>query len=162
MTKEVSDRIESSLMTMNVTSCKRIKRKLHGDGRNGKNRRGAAAVEFALVSTLLFVLFFTSLELCRVAMIRHTADNAVYEACRVGIIPGATAIEVQDQARAIMATLGVSNVDVNVSPGSIDRDTDEITVTVAIPLDANSYIPAGFTAGKTVTRVLTLRREGIR
>lgn len=131
-------------------------------GNVNPNRRGAAAVEFALVSTLLFTLFFTSLELCRVAMIRHTADNAVYEACRVGIIPGATAVEVQDQARTIMATLGVSNVNVNVTPASINRDTDEITVEVSIPLDQNSYIPLGFTAGKTITRELTLRREGIR
>lgn len=126
------------------------------------NRKGAAAVEFALVSTLLFTLFFTSLELCRVAMIRHTADNAVYEACRVGIIPGATVTEVQDQARTVMATLGVSSVDVNVSPAAIDRDTDEVTVVVSIPLDENSYIPNGFTAGGTIVRELTLRREGIR
>ncbi len=47
-------------------------------------------VEFAIVAPLLFFLFFASMEFCRVAMIRHTADNAVYEGCRVGIIPGAT------------------------------------------------------------------------
>jgi hypothetical protein len=130
--------------------------------RSRKNRTGAAAVEFALVSTLLFVLFFAALELCRVAMIRHTADNAVYEACRVGIIPGATSGEVQDQARAIMGTLGVSAVDVEVIPGNIDRDTEEVTVRIDIPLDANSYVPDGFTAGRRITRELTLRREGIR
>ena len=126
------------------------------------NRKGAAAVEFALVSTLLFVLFFAALELCRVAMIRHTADNAVYEACRVGIIPGATVTEITDQALAQMAVIGVSVVDVNVTPASIDRDTDEVTVRIDVPLDANSYVPDGFTAGMTVTRELTLRREGIR
>lgn len=131
-------------------------------GNTMPDRAGAAAVEFALVSTLLFVLFFTSLELCRVAMIRHTADNAVYEACRTGIIPGATVTEVQDQARSVMATLGVSSVDVSVTPAAIDRDTNEVTVVVSIPLDENSYIPNGFTAGNTITRELTLRREGIR
>lgn len=126
------------------------------------NRSGATTVEFALVSTLLFVLFFAGLELCRVAMIRPTADNAVYEACRTGIVPGATSGEVRDQARAVMATLGISIFDLEVIPGTIDRDTDEITVRIDVPMDPNSYIPNGFTAGSRVVRELTLRREGIR
>ncbi|TWT55145.1 TadE-like protein [Rubripirellula amarantea] len=127
-----------------------------------RNRRGAAAVEFALVVPVVFLLFFAALEFTRVAMIRHTADNAVYEGCRVGIIPGATSDEVRQTATDIMATLGVTNVTVDVQPGNIDRDTDEVTVSIDIPLDANAYVPNQFVAGKTVTRRLTLRREGIR
>lgn len=125
-------------------------------------REGAAAVEFALVAPILFLLFFAALEFTRVAMIRHTADNAVYEACRVGIIPGATSSEVRQRALDVMSTIGVSSVSVNVEPSKIDRDTDEVRVSIQISLDDNSYVPPQFFQGDIVQKELTLRREGVR
>jgi Flp pilus assembly protein TadG len=126
------------------------------------DRRGAAMVEFAIVAPLLFFLFFASMEFCRVAMIRHTADNAVYEGCRVGIIPGATNAEVQAETQLILNSLALTNVGISVTPAVIDKDTDEVTVRVVVPLDDNSFVPNQFVAGRSVTRELTLRREGIR
>jgi Flp pilus assembly protein TadG len=126
------------------------------------DRKGATLVEFAIVAPLLFLLFFASMEFCRVAMIRHTADNAVYEGCRVGIIPGATTAEVQAETEQILNTLGLNNAAISVTPPTIDRDTDEVTVRVTVPLDDNSFVPNQFVAGRSVTRELTLRREGIR
>ena len=61
--------------------------------RVSQRRTGAVMVEFVIVAPLLFLFFFAAFEFCRVAMIRHTADNAVYEGARIGIIPGATADE---------------------------------------------------------------------
>ena len=129
---------------------------------NKNQRNGAAMVEFAIVAPLLFFLFFASMEFCRVAMIRHTADNAVYEGCRVGIIPGATNAEVQAETRLILNSLALTNVGISVTPAVIDKDTDEVTVRVVVPLDDNSFVPNQFVAGRSVTRELTLRREGIR
>jgi Flp pilus assembly protein TadG len=119
-------------------------------------------VEFAVVAPLLFLFFFAAFEFCRVAMIRHTADNAVYEACRAGIIPGATAIDAQQEAQRIMASLGVNNVNISVTPSSIVRDTPEITVRMEVPLDTNSFVPNQFVAGRSIVRELTLRRENMR
>ena len=125
-------------------------------------RRGAAAVEFAIVAPLLFFFFFAAFEFCRVAMIRHTADNAVYEACRAGIIPGATALDAQAEAQRIMDSLGVNNVNISITPSTITRDTPEITVRMDVPLDANSFVPNQFVAGRSIIRELTLRRETMR
>ena len=130
--------------------------------KNQHNRNGAVLVEFAIVTPLLFLLFFASMEFCRVAMIRHTADNAVYEGCRVGIMPGATTTEVRAETETILNTLGLNNVGITVTPPTIDRDTDEVTVQVTVPLDDNSFVPNQFVAGRSVTRELTLRREGNR
>jgi len=129
---------------------------------NKNQRNGAAMVEFAIVAPLLFFLFFASMEFCRVAMIRHTADNAVYEGCRVGIIPGATHAEVQAETQLILNSLALTNVGISVTPAVIDKDTDEVTVRVVVPLDDNSFVPNQFVAGRSVTRELTLRREGTR
>ncbi len=82
-------------------------------------RRGALTVELALTIGLAFFFFFAAFEFCRVSMIRHTVDNAVYEGARAGIIPGATATEVENEARRILRTLNLSNVDVDVTPATL-------------------------------------------
>lgn len=125
-----------------------------------RHRRGVTASEFAIVAPLLFFFFFGAFEFCRVAMIRHTADNAVYEACRFGMIPGATTGETEAEARRVMGTLGVRNVTVAVDPPQITRDTEQVTVRVEVPLDKNSFVPNQFVAGRTIVRELSLRREG--
>ena len=125
-----------------------------------RQRRGAAMVEFAVVAPLLFLFFFAAFEFCRAAMIRHTADNAVYEAARTAVIPGASAAEAETMARQIMASLGVSGVNVTVTPNALDRDTPQVTVRVEVPLSGNSFVPIKFITGD-ITRELTMRREGV-
>lgn len=119
-------------------------------------------VEFAIVVPVLFVLFFASFEFCRVAMIRHTADNAVYEGCRVGIIPGATAEEMRAEVARIMDSLGVKQLDIEVSPTTIQKQTTHVKVRITVPLDDNSYVPNQFVAGRSIVRELSMQREGVR
>jgi Flp pilus assembly protein TadG len=123
-------------------------------------RQGATISEFAVVAPLLFLFFFAAFEFCRVAMIRHTADNAVYEGCRAGVIPGATNSESEAEARRVLATLGVTNANVAVVPNAFTRDTEDVTVRVEVPLDENSFVPNQFVAGRSIIRELTMRREG--
>ena len=125
-------------------------------------RRGAVAVEFALVLTLAFLFFFAAFEFCRVAMIRHTVDNAVYEGARRGIIPGGDAAAVATTARRILSTMGVRDATVTVLPSTITRTTDQVTVSVRVPLDSNSFVPSNFFRGKEIDRSLSMRREGVR
>ncbi|QDS92011.1 TadE-like protein [Roseimaritima multifibrata] len=125
-------------------------------------RCGVVAVEFVFVVTIAFVFLFTAFEFCRVAMIRHTVDNAVYEAARKGIIPGGTSAEAQQQARDILETVGVETAVVSITPPVIDRTTEDVTVSIRVPLDANSLMPMNFFRGKIVERTLTMRREGTR
>lgn len=134
--------------------CRRLGKRAH--------RLGATAVEFAVVAPLVFFFFFAAMEFCRVAMIRHTCDNAVYEAARRAIIPGGTATEASNQATAVLASLGVNSATVNITPAVLSSTTRDVTVRVTVPLDGNSYGPTKFFAGKTITRELTMRREGVR
>ena len=125
------------------------------------DRRGVTAVEFAITAPIVFLFFFAAFECCRAAMIRHTADNAVYEACRTGMLPGATAAEVRNQAEGILSTVGITTASIAVIPPAIDRATPQITVEIQVPLDDNSFVPPNFFGGKTLTRTLTMRREGV-
>ena len=124
-------------------------------------RRGVTAIEFAITAPIAFLLFFAAFECCRVAMIRHTADNAVYEGCRTGILPGATVAEVRDQTRDILSTVGINAATITVVPSKIERDTPRVTVEIRVPLDDNSFVPPRFFGGSTLTRRLTMHREGV-
>ncbi|MCM2373497.1 TadE/TadG family type IV pilus assembly protein [Aporhodopirellula aestuarii] len=123
-------------------------------------RTGAVAVEFAVVAPLLFMFFFAGFEFCRVAMIRHTVDNAVYEGARRGIVPGGTNGEVRTEAERVLSTIGLRNFSLSVTPAVFDDETDEITVRLTVPLDVNTFVPAQYFVGKEIQRELTMRREG--
>ncbi len=124
-------------------------------------RRGVTAVEFAMVSPIVFMMFFAAFEFCRVAMIRHTADNAVYEGARRGIIPGASANDARNQAEFVLNTIGVNSANITVTPATINKETPDVTVRVRIPLDGNSFIPLRFFGGQSVDREITMHREGV-
>ena len=124
-----------------------------------RRRRGAALVEFAVVSPLLFFFFFAAFEFCRVAMIRHTADNAVYESCRTAIVPGATAADIRSCAEDVLGTIGLQQTTINVIPAVIEEDTPQVTVMVSIPVSENTFVPPQFTGGQTIDRTLTMTRE---
>ena len=122
-------------------------------------RTGAAVVEFALTASLLFLLIFTAVEFLRVNTIVNSAENAVYEGAREGIVPGATAEQAREAARAIIAAIGVRGASVTVAPQTLSTSTPEITLTVEIPLEENSFISPRFFLGKTLTKSCTLSRE---
>ncbi|MDG2224598.1 MAG: pilus assembly protein [Rubripirellula sp.] len=127
-----------------------------------KKYAGEMLVEFAIVVPVLILIFFAGFESCRVAVVRHTVDNAVYAGCRIGAVPGATAREAEAEARKVLRSIGVDKARVEVQPESIGLTTDKVSVSIEVPLDQNSLIPNQFVSGKTIRRTLTLQREGVR
>lgn len=122
-------------------------------------RRGAHAVEFALTAPLLFLFVFTCVEFARMNSIRHTVDNASYEAARVGITPDGTNADVQAAALRIMAAVGARNSTVQTTPTVITPETEEITVTVTTPVADNGFIAPVFFADRELVGQTTLNRE---
>lgn len=124
-----------------------------------RRRSGAVVTEFAICVPVLLLFFFASLEFSRVNMIRQSVENAVYEGCRRGIVPGATAQNCIDSAQVVLNSISALDADVVVVPSVIESDTPEVTVTIDVPIDSNCWVPPLFFAGRTVTGSMTLRRE---
>jgi len=118
-------------------------------------RLGAVTVEFALVASIIFGTFMAAAGFCRLSMMRHTLDNAVYEAARKSIVPGATAAEIESRAKSVLATLGISNAKVDIDPKVITDETEFVTVNVSIPLGEATFVPSK----STMNRSLKMRRE---
>jgi len=130
--------------------------------RRPRNRRkGAAAVEFAITAPVLFLFVFTSVEFARMNMIRHTVDNAAYEAARAGIVPGATSENVEGRARSIMSYVGAVGVDVVITPTVILPETEEVTVEVSVPCNHNGFLAPHFFADSVLAGTTTMTREAL-
>ncbi len=125
-------------------------------------RQGAVAVEFAITAGLAFLFFFGAFEFSRVAMIRGTVDNAIYEGARVGITPGATSNEVEKKVRDILGFSLVKVADITIQPSPILFDSKTIFVKVDLPLDKNTFSPAKFFKGKSIVRSIQMKREASR
>jgi Flp pilus assembly protein TadG len=123
------------------------------------HRRGATTVEFAIVAPIFFLLMLAAFEFSRLNVIRHTADNAAYEAARHAMVPGATASEAVTKANAILRTVGARGARVTITPTVINADVDTITVRVDVPLNSNGWVVPKFSKGKTLTAQSTLRTE---
>lgn len=124
-----------------------------------RSRQGAAIVEFAFCAPVLFMIFFASLEFSRVNMIRQSVENAVYEGSRRGIVPGATADDCRQSAQWVLDTVFAVGAQIDVAPAVIDDDTDDVTVSVTVPLNSNSWVTPLFFENKSVSGSMTLRRE---
>ena len=122
-------------------------------------RRGVVTVELALTVGLLFFFFFAAFEFCRVTMIRHTIENAVYEGARKAVPPGGSADDVRQEVRKILRTVGVRSSRIAVDPEVIALGTPRVSVTVEVPIDGNLYLPAMFFKNRTLIRGITMQRE---
>jgi Flp pilus assembly protein TadG len=124
-----------------------------------QKRSGAVVTEFALCLPILLLFFFASLEFARVNMIRQSVENAVYEGTRRGIVPGATADNCRDAAQVVLNSIAAVDAVVDVDPSTITDDTEDITVSIDVPINSNSWVAPFFFNGKTVSSSMTLRRE---
>ena len=122
-------------------------------------RTGAAAVEFAIVAPIFFILVVSSLEFGRLNVIRHTADQAAYEAARNAMVPGATPDEARQHADRMLRIVGARGAQVDVSPGVLGPDVREITVTIDVPLNQNGWITPRFTRSTTIHAISRLKTE---
>ena len=123
------------------------------------DRHGATLVEFALVAPIFFLLLFAGIEFAALSTIRSTAHNAAYEAARKVVVPGAQASEAADEARRILAIVGVRTADVSVEPSVISGDTEEVTVAIGIPYAENALFTPMFTGQLIIRSSITMQTE---
>jgi Flp pilus assembly protein TadG len=127
--------------------------------RQQRSRRGAVAVEFALTASVLMVFVFASFDYSRTNTVLHTIDNASYEGCRRGIVPGATAADVTAAANKVLSAASIQGAVITVTPAVIQPQTANVTVTIDVPINQNSWITPMFVRNLRFRASYTLARE---
>lgn len=90
------------------------KRLIHSPG-----RRGAAAVEMALVLPVFFLFIFSLIEFGHVFMLVNTLNAAAKQAARLGVADGVSTQEVTDRVQQILSrAIDTTNATVMVKSGA--------------------------------------------
>ena len=121
-----------------------------------KSRRGAALVEFAVVFPMILLIFAGMIEISRILLLQHSADTAAYEGARSAMVPGATADEASQAARALLVAAGLKSSTITVTPLVVTESTPLITVRVEIPISQNAWISPTWFKKSKVTSETTL------
>jgi Flp pilus assembly protein TadG len=136
-------------------------------------RKGAAAVEFALVMPLFFMLILGIIEFGRAIMVEQIITNAAREGARIAIVPGTSTAATQAQVAnylvngAVISSSSSLNsggnnpqFSVNPSPPSSATSGSLVTVTVSVPYNSVAWLPtAMFLGNATMTATCTMRTE---
>ncbi len=114
-----------------------------------ERRRGAAAVEFALVAIPFLLLVFTMVEFGRYVMIYQILTDAAREGARQAVVESATPTEVETAVQNLLNQCTLSEATVDVSPDDFEPlyIGDSITVTVSVSYGDVSWISPIWVAG---------------
>ena len=140
----------------------RVDRRRKQDRAAGARRFGVAAVEFAIVSPVFFILIMGMMELGRALMVQQVLTNASREAARTAVVGTATSSSVQSAATSYAANAKVNGTTASVTPDPASAAPGtSLTVTVSVPYGNVTWVPLPkYLQGATLTAKTTMRKEG--
>ncbi len=130
-----------------------------GKKRGARIERGAAVVELAIVSPLLFAMLFGIIEVGWLFTVQHTMVNASREGARIGILQGATVGEIEATTRDFLEPMGIADqVTINITEATVGDPF--VTVQVTVPREDVSLVGSffGFVGGM-LEGTTTMREE---
>ena len=139
-------------------------RERHRHCRSRRVRRGAAAVEFALVAPVFILLIFGILECGQLIMVQQILTNASREGARLAVLEGTTLSEMQTAVDDYLANSSISGASLTVTPSSLGNTESgaPITVTVSVPFSQVSWgSSTWFPGGANLSASTLMRREGV-
>jgi Flp pilus assembly protein TadG len=134
----------------------------------GGKRTGVAAVEFAFVAPVMFLLIFATFEFGRALMTVELITEAARAGCRGyvdqngnywpgAIIAGTTTQQVKNAVINYLTELGINGESVNVFVNQ--PDPNELTVQVTVPVNNITWVPNPSFINGTLTGKFTLTQE---
>jgi Flp pilus assembly protein TadG len=125
-------------------------------------RRGAAAVEFAIVAPVFILLVIGIIEIGRALMVQQVLINASRVGAREAVLVGATTSAVKSAVQDYASGVAVPNVSVSVTPDpTAAKSGDTMTVTTSVNYNNVSWLAKPwFLGGKTLTASSIMRKEG--
>ena len=128
-----------------------------------ENRYGIAAVEFAVIAPIFFLMVVGILEFGRALMVQQVIVSAARVGARQAITLNATTAGVTTKVTGYADNAAVPGVSVVVNPSPDTAAAgDVITVTTTVNFDQVSWMPTPwFLGGKTLTSASSMRKEGL-
>jgi Flp pilus assembly pilin Flp len=135
-----------------------------------KHRRGAAAVEFAIIAPVFFLLIMGMIEIGRAVMVQQIITNASREGARLAVLPDENNANVIDRVDSILADSGVPGSTTEIlgedgSPINIQDAGygDVVKVRVSVPFSDVSWLPGAerYLGDSTLSAITVMRGERV-
>ncbi|NIL97349.1 MAG: pilus assembly protein [Planctomycetales bacterium] len=129
-----------------------------------KKRRGAAAVEFALIAPLFMLMVLGMIEVGRAIMVQQILTNASREGARRAVLDGATETEVTAFVNTYLKNVSLPSATVTF-PQGYPQDAGfgaPVEVQVSMPFSQVSWVPGPmYLGGRNLNASTVMRRETV-
>ena len=124
------------------------------------NRRGVAAVEFAVCLPVIVLLVFGSIEASSFIFLKQSLSVACYEGTREASKTGSTDAEATTRAQAILESRGVNDFEIRFPSGVTGLSRGEqVVCEVAAPTRTNSPLAGEFVTNRVLTARVVMLKE---
>jgi Flp pilus assembly protein TadG len=122
-------------------------------------RRGVAAVEFAVCLPLLATFIFGVIEASNAIYLQQAITSAAYEAANVATSTGKTSADGQSRGTAVLTALGITSYTITISPSVTSATTPgtSVVVTCTAPLASNATV-FNYLGNPTLKAVVTMAK----
>lgn len=128
----------------------------------GIQRRGAAAVEFAVVAPVFVLMIFGMIEVSRGIMVKQIMTNAAREGARAAILDGATGTDVTTSVNTYLSNCSLAAATVTFPQGLPEAVTygNPVEVQVSLSYTDVSWLPIPrYMSSSSLTASSVMRRE---
>lgn len=137
-------------------------RKMTTKRRLRRERRGAAAVEFALIAPLMLLFTFGMIEISRMMMVKNAATQASREGARVAVLPGSESDDVRTRVQEELSLMSIDVATIELEPEIISNAPpgSNVTVRIRVNPDDVSWVPSFLTFTiPEISATSVMRRE---
>ena len=141
---------------MNIAKLKPIKRRNH-KRKAGRNRKGAAVVEFAVCLPLIVLIMLGSIEAANMLFLRQALVQASYEGAKAAVKPESDNATVTLVANQVAEGRRLAGFNIETVPADVSSAAQGqlIRVRASAPVNSNSFISG------TVFRIVNLDAEAV-
>ena len=104
-------------------------------------QRGVAAVEFALIASLVFILLFGIMEMGRVLFYLNKAAEKTRLGARLAVVCNKDAAAIKARMQSMLYLLAPANIDIAYAPESCDINTCRFVTVSITGLTVSTFIP---------------------
>ncbi len=129
-----------------------------------RKRTGAAAVEFAVIAPIFFLMVLGMIEIGRAVMVQQIITNASREGARQAVLDGATATDVQTYVNDYLTDASTPTATVTFPQGNPENAGfgTSVEVRVSIPFSQVTWLPTPmYLGGENLEASTVMRRETV-
>ncbi len=123
-------------------------------------RRGSAIVEFAIMSPIVLLIVFGTIDVCSLYYLKQSSKLAAYEGCRIGLTASGTDTLVSNQATRVLNSRRIAGFSIATSPAVADLTPGQmLTVRVTVPSSINLPLRGWLTGSANVVAEVKMPSE---